>query len=206
MATSTAQTVGFGTLTLSTMTVSILSQIVTAPFLRVSSLSRGNKVARSYREYLAGASSHYGKFYSQDLTHPDGTIFLITSGWKRRGTAVREGSVFLRVREDGALWQIGATLPDSQEHNLGGTFPVLRARGDILGAADLPQYGLAIPGYFAGRYLSTEEIEECFVFDQLNPQRTARPNTLLVPQAAGGVKVLEVATAPVRRLRRPTQV
>jgi len=133
------------------------------------------------------------------VAQPEGTIFLLQSRWVRNASPIRDGAVFVRLRATGPLWQIKAKMPMSAENILGDSFVAFEGRADVLTIEELRTAGVEIPTQYEKRFMSHEEVDECYVFDRLSDETQPRP-VLRTINGADGPKVVEVAPTPARRM------
>lgn len=191
--------VGFGKCNFPVTLTTLTCFRVKAPFIRDSAASSGRSIRGAYREYLAGAVPDFGVLYSKGVEHNQGEVILLQSGWKRRGASIRDAAVFLRLRDGAAKWRIEAKLPTEVQNQYGGQFSVFDGFADVMSLDDLSAAGFEVPRHYREKFMSEEEVDECFLLSQMLPERLARPG-LMVVRDGGKEKVVEVASAPARRI------
>lgn len=172
---------------------------VRTPFYRESGVTTGRQIPGAYAEYLAGAHADHGSLYRKTVEHKMGDVIALQASWKRNGSPLRDGAVFLRLRDGATKWKIEAKLPRSQANRIGGEFVVFEGHADILTVDDLDEAGFALPGSWRDKFMSEEEVDECFVFEQLLAERLPRP-VLTTVIRDGKETVVEVAPKPLRRM------
>lgn len=175
----------------------ISCQRVTAPFKRDSAITSGARVG--YQEFPVAALPQRGALHRFVVSHAEGTLLMLQSRWLRNAAPIRDGAVFLRLRATGPLWRIAAKLPLSAENVVGDTFVAFEGRADVLTIEDLTKAGIVVPSSYEKRFMSPEEVDECYVFDRLSDEIRPRP-VLRTVASADGTKVVEMAAAPARRM------
>ncbi len=192
-------TLGFGKANFPATLATFACFRVRPPFLRDSAVTSGAQQRGQGSDYHAGAIDVHGTLYVRPVSHANGEILLFQSSWKRRGAPIRDGAIFLRLREGAAKWAIHAKLPMEPENRHGAQFKVFEGCADLLSADELMGFGLEAPRMYRQKFMSEEEVDECYVLEELQEERAARPN-LLVVKDGDKTKVVEVASKPQRRL------
>lgn len=201
MTNSTAKvscSVGFGSATLPVTSVVLSAQKVSAPFSRTSAAFSVPRTSLS--RFMVGPVQEFGVLYRTLIEHPVGTVLLIGSRWLRNAASpVRDGAIFLRLRPDAPRWSITATLPANPKNQIGSSFEVFCGHADILGIDALHDIGIVPPRSYESKFMSPEEIDECFVLSKLS--EGTPPPSLVVVGSGSDSRVVEVAAAPARRMR-----
>ena len=192
-------TLGFGKANFPITLTTLTCFRVATPFVRDSAVNSGKQNRGTYREYQLGAIKPQGSVYTVDVEHPQGTIVLLQAAWKRRGAPIRDGAVFLRLRDGAPKWKIKARLPTEHENHHGDLALMFEGYADILAPDDLSTYGIEAPRHWREKFMSMEEVEECFTLEQMQQERIPRPSLLIVNDK-GGKRLVKVAAAPPRRL------
>lgn len=193
-------TLGFGSANFPLTYAGLTCQRVQPPFRRESGVTTGKSSGfGSGTEYLVGAVQERGRVWVRDVAHEQGTILLLQAAWRRSGAPVRDGAIFLRLREHAARWSIKYKLPRDRENVLGGETIAFEGNADILTYEEMAGFGLEVPRTYRDKFLSEEEVDECFVIRQLEEARAARPGLVLVGEGASA-KIVEVAQTPMRRM------
>lgn len=190
---------GFGKATLPGTFASIACFRVTAPFSRDSGVNSGRQDRSYIRDYQVGNIPNYGMLYQRRVEQPLGTVLLLQSGWKQGGIPTKDAALFLRLREGATEWHIDARLPLNQGNTHGDRFRVFEGNADILTAEDLQTYGYEVNRQYRDKFMSREEIDECFILSKATEERVQRPNLMVVGVGADK-KLVEVAQAPLRRM------
>ena len=193
-------TLGFGKANLPVTLASIACFRVQAPFVRDSAANSGKTVRAATRDYSIGIAPDFGSLYSRLVEHKQGEVLLLQSGWKRRGASIRDGAIFLRLRDGAPKWSIIAKLPTEAQNLHGAEFEVFNGFADMLNVEDLESFGMEVPNHYRSKFMSAEEVDECFILRQELPERLPRPGLMRVMEG-GKEKVVEVAKAPARRMR-----
>lgn len=192
-------TLGFGKANLPGTYASIACFRLKPPFMRDSAVNSGRQSRDHMRDYSVGIIEERGMLYQRRVEHDVGTVVMLQSGWKRGGSPIRDGALFLRLREDAVEWRISAKLPLSDGNTFGGEFVVFEGRADMLSADELQTFGFEVNRSYRSRFMAQEEIDECFILQAVSNERTPRPSLMLVGTGAER-KLVEVAAAPSRRL------
>jgi len=192
-------TLGYGKANLSDTLVTYANMKVVAPFSRTSAVTSG-------RRHGQNSSSPVGRF---DMTgalitarseHENGTIILLQASWKRMRAPVADGALFFRLRAGAPLYRVDAKVPTGRENMYGDRFTIFSAYADIMNPDDLQQAGIVLPAQYENKFMSDEEIQECFYLMQLAPESAPRPAPVAILGAAG-VVYREMAQVPARRIR-----
>lgn len=193
-------TLGFGKANFPNTYASFTCQRVSAPFVRDSGVSSGRSMGfNSGQEYMVGAVTEHGSVYVRPVEHEQGRVLLLQTGWRRNGVPIRDGAIFLRLRETAAKWEIRFKVPLDHGNVIGADFIGFTGRADILSADELGTFGLEVPRSYRQKFMSEEEVDECFVLRRLEEERSPRPNLMIVG-AGKEAKIVEVAQAPSRRI------
>ena len=149
--------------------------------------------------YLYGAVEQFGAFYTKTVEHRAGEILLLQGSWKRKSLPVRDGAVFIRLRQSGAHWSIAFKVPMEQQNRIGATALAFEGTGDIMSADELQALGLTVPGSYVNKFMQDEEVDECFELRKLREETSPRPSLIAVVDN-GVTKVVEAPSAPKRRM------
>ncbi len=200
---TTEQTVilGFGKMTLRTQTMSIAALRVRPPFVRDSAVTTSRRQGGTMvTTPVSRFPVIHGNMYSDRCAIPDGTILMFQSQWRRGSVSTKDGCVLLRLRPGAATLNIKARLPHGPESLLGDVYQVFMGNADILSPEEAQVMKIDVPARFIQTYFNLEEVEECFIIDELNPERERKPDIALVSTSQGLV-VKEVPAPATRRMR-----
>lgn len=186
--------------TLATFGVMKLNQNVDVPFKRESAATTGRRIKGADQSTPVGYLDMHGVIVSCKVEHQQGSIILLQVSWKRSGIGLRDGAVFIRLREGAPLLTVHANLPTSRENRYGESFQMFSGYGDILSPHDLKVLGVEVPRGWASSFMSPEEIKECFIVRQIRPETIPRPQLAAVATSEG-IKMREIAQEPMRRIR-----
>ena len=189
---------GYGKANLANVLATYASMKVTAPFNRVTAIQSGKRIGQQHTTPV-GRHDLNGALINSTVAHPYGTVILITASWKRRGASVRDGALFIRLRFGAPTYSIQAKVPVSHESICGDSFTVFAGMGDIMNADELALLGILPNRAYLEKFMSLEELEECFTITQLAGESAPRPSISAVAGPNGTV-VREVLPAPQRRL------
>jgi hypothetical protein len=194
---------GFGKANFPDTLASYTCQKVEAPFVRVSAVTSGKALSGGH-EYLPGSIPHRGTIWVRPVEHPEGTLILLQASWKRSGAPIRDGAVFLKLRNQGAQWEVNFRLPTDACNVVGDSVRAFEGRADILGEQELASIGIEVPRMFRDKFMTDEEVDECFTIVRVSAEIAPRPQRILVGEGRDA-KVVELAAAPLRRMafRRP---
>jgi hypothetical protein len=190
--------IGYGKANLSNTLATYASLKVTAPFNRESALSSGKRVGSSHVSNV-GNTDINGVLINQQVAHENGTIILVTASWKRKGSGIRDGALFLRLRHGAPSYSIQAYVPTGYDNIYGNNFTVFSGSADIMNADELLLMGIQVSRSYVGRFMEHEELEECFSITRIGQETAPRP-VLTAIATAEGMQLKEVAQLPVRRL------
>jgi hypothetical protein len=124
---------------------------------------------------------------------------MITSRWMRGGSPIRDGALFIRLRDGATLWSISAYVPTNHENVCGDNITLFSGYADILGEDELKFFGLDVPRSWIDKFMDHQELEECFRIVQVAAERLPRPSMQAVSTPTG-IQMREVAEEPARRL------
>lgn len=193
--------IAFGKVNLKTAVMTIAPMRVKAPFTRDSAVSTAKRDPYTMATFPVSNYPQVNGIMSRDkCRHPDGTILIIQSQWKRGGAGIRDGAVLLRLRENGPTLNVIAKLPHGLDSQLGDTFSVFMGRADILSPDEAKIFKIEIPNRFVQTFFDPEQVGECFTIEEVQPERSPPPTYALV-NTSHGVEVRALATAPTRRMR-----
>jgi len=192
--------IGYGKENFSQLSVSLMSFVVTAPWVRTLA-GRAFQKQGSTQAYPASAHPDInGMLYQDTIEMPEGTLLLIQASHRYRGASTRDGAFFFQLRANGPMTIVKADLPADRDALNTGKFLMLQGRGDILTCAEAEEaHGLVLPRNFENQFFDEEEVNESFTFS-ITEQGTPRPKTEKVELADGTVASVAV-TRGRRRMR-----
>lgn len=192
-------TFGYGKVNLSDTYASWTCQKITAPFVRVSAVTSGRRHGQDNRSNV-GAHDLNGILIQARSEHEYGTVVLFQAGWKRRGAPIADGAMFFRLRLGAPLYRVYARLPVGRENRYGDRFEVFSGYADLLNSDDLRASGFEVPVQYERKFMVDEEVEECFILEQIAPETVARPAPVAVIGETG-IQLRELPQLPGRRIR-----
>lgn len=172
---------------------------ISAPFQRVSAVTSGRN-AGNKTSANPGRFDHSGYLIQQNVEHAFGTILLLQVSWLRSGAALRDGAIFLKLREGAPTYNINATVPTDHDNSFGDRFTMFSGMADILSAEDLQREEIVLNRSYASKFMEEDEQEECFSIFQVAPGRLPRPSLVEIESPTGTV-LAEMSQTPSRRLR-----
>lgn len=190
--------VGYGKANLSSTLATYACMKVTAPFARVSAASSGPKVG-SAMVTAVGSHQINGVLINNQVQHPNGTVILLTASWKRGGSPIRDGALFIRLRFGAPHYNVLAKVPLGAENICGDSFVIFSGTGDIMNADELLERGIEVQRSYVSRFMDEEELGECFILNRLAPESIKRPELVTIA-TPDGTKLVEVSQAPTRRM------
>lgn len=196
---------GFGRANFPATSASYACFRVQAPFNRDTGINSGTQDRGYGKEYMAGAISAYGTLYERKVTHPMGTILILQVGEKRRGAPIRDGALFLRLRDGAPRWKVEGRIPTDACNMHGDRFTMFVGNADILTVDELDSFGIEANRMYREKFMSEEQIDECFILTMEAKEVKPRPNVMVVGEGKSR-RTVEVAVAPSRRLRLPKKV
>lgn len=177
-----------------------LSAVVTYPFKRVG-VSQCFKVKGTTVFPASTAPQINGKMFQSSFDLPDGTILLLQANHRAKGANLRDGAIFIRVREKGPRLLVLAKMVPAMESTLGENMSMFEGCGDILSYEEVVSLGYAPPYSYERNYCNAQEIKECFEVVGFSQGTAPKPELRAVESAKGEVKAIAVAPAPARRMR-----
>lgn len=190
---------GYGACNFSNTSASVAVMKVEPPFQRTLAVNSGAKLGSSTR-HNSGTLDLHGFLVHQRCDHPNGTILLVQVGWKRSGSPIREGALFLRLRAGAPQYRVMAKLPTNAENRYGDRFMCFTGFADILNESDLTVSDLKVNERYTERFMSPEEMDEVLEISQLTAATIPRPSLTAV-STPEGLQMREIAQTPSRRLR-----
>lgn len=191
--------IGYGACNYSNTGAKVAVMKVEPPFKRSLAATSGAMRGGPTR-HNSGTLDLHGFLVSQRSEHDNGTILLVQVGWTRSGSPIREGALFFRLRAGAPQYRVTAKLPVTAENRYGDRFTTFTGFADILNEADLVVAGLQVNRRYTERYMSEEELEECFEISVVTPETTPRPSLSAV-STPEGLQMREIAQMPSRRMR-----
>ena len=98
--------IGYGKVNYDVSSATLTSFVVEQPFDRVLASKALSKSSQTQRLPSSDTPNINGWLYHDTLNAPDGTIILVQMQARSHGLSVRDGSVFLRVRDGGPMMLI----------------------------------------------------------------------------------------------------
>ena len=191
-------TLGFGAANYPSIRMTTGNMRVRPPFIRESAVTSG-KPSGIGMYTLAGRVSAFGSWSSRPVEHPEGTIILLQSGWKRAGAPLRDGAIFIRLRDGAPEYKIHSKVPLCAENACGDRLLAFHGRGDILSPDELIMYSIEANSSYRNKFMQADEIDECFIIEITAAETAPRP-ALKAVIVDGERKVIETAVAAPRRL------
>ncbi len=191
-------TAGFGKANLSNVLATYSSMKVTAPFMRTTAINSG----KTHGQKIAlpvGRADHHGILLSQHVEHDNGTIIMVQASWKRNGSPIRDGALFVRLRAGAPLYNIIAKVPIGEQNIVGDSFMIFSGYADIMSLDDLQDNGIEVNGGFIRRFIQMDELEECFRISMMAPETVPRPQLTEV-EGQNGPEMQPLAAPPLRRI------
>ena len=190
---------GFGKINFPNTTVSLSCMKVESEFSRKSAVNSGRRIGQTHT-YNFGVIEAYGQGFVSEVEHDEGVIILVQSSWKRGMLGLRDGAIFIRLRNAGPKWKITAKLPTDAQNIHGDAFEMFSGRGDLLSIETLNEVGIIPFKNYTDRYMLDEEVDECYSI-QLTDKGSPPPilKSISTPE---GVKIVEIEPPPVRRIIR----
>lgn len=192
---------GYGKAVFSTSSATLSGFAVEAPFVRTLTSKRFTKRSATLRIPVSNTPDIDGFLFMDTVDVPDGTICMVQMSFKYRGSGLRDGAIFIRVREEGAGYLIKAILPhDPRSVLTSNKHTVFAGAGDILTIEDLDKLGITPPANFVSAFMDEEEVRECFEIVSTRPQRSAPPVEEIY-EAHDGTQVKLNIQRKARRMR-----
>lgn len=135
-----------------------------------------------------------GGFFNQVFDIPDGTILRLQASKTYRGLVSSEAAIHIRVRSDAATLSVALITPVDRRNDLD-QVSAFMGRGDILSSDELLEMGVELSKSFVNRFLCIDEINECFIVTEIEPE-------LNRPPAIVGVIVPENGANPIHITRK----
>jgi hypothetical protein len=190
---------GFGKANLSNTFATYANMLVTPPFKRISAIAAGKRGGGGGADQV-GTHQDNGVIVRNRVEHAWGSIILLQVAWKRGGVPIKDGAIFIRLRQGAPLYRILGILPMGRDNLLGRTFVMFSGYGDIMNEEDLTMANLQVNRSYTQKFMSEEELEECFEITQLAPATQERPSVTAVATPEG-IQLRELGAIPARRFR-----
>lgn len=193
--------IGYGKANFSTSSITIAGFVVEPDFVRTLASKKLGKAGRTLATPVSDYPDIDGWLFSDQISAPEGTIFLIQASVKFRAVGIRDGGIFIRSRTEGKGLLITASIPHDAKCTLNShNHVVFSGYGDVLTAEDLEAEGLDIPKNYRNAFMNEEEVEECFNVQVLRNAIAAAPS-IETHVAEDGSKVVLKVEKGVRRMR-----
>lgn len=192
--------VGYGKVTYPYNSATLASFVVTPEFTREASTKKLLKTTKTIVVPATTTPKNDGYMYIDKLDAPDGCILLCQLQVRSLGASVRDGAVFIRVRESGPLISVTANLPLGGQPECPETHAAFNGRGDVLDLEDLAVMNIVPSDRYINAFMSEVEIAECFCIEELSSGREGKPIVVQEVNSAGETVML-VAPRARRNIR-----
>lgn len=189
---------GYGKANFDTIGASYSTMKVEPPFRRVSAYTSGQRSGEQ-KASPVGQHGHQGVLLTGNVQHDEGAIVLLQAAWNTKGSPLREGALFLKLRVGAPLYNVMAFIPMNHANICGDQFMIFSGEADIMNLDDLEAAGIEANRGYVSRYMEEDELAECFRIVEVRPARQARP-TLEAIATPSGTEMREVAQMPARRM------
>lgn len=194
-------TIGYGAANFANQSTRLSGFVVEAPFARTLVSKKFPKARPTTPIPCSEHPKINGYLYLDVCDIPDGTIIQVQTQWSHRGSSLRDGAVFLRMREHGPLIVVNARLPaDGSSLLPNSTFMVFSGRADVLDPNELGSFGITTSRAFLSAFCDTEEVEECYDI-QMVAEEVAPAPTITTEVNGDGETVVFTSTQAARRVR-----
>lgn len=191
---------GYGKANFDTNSVTIATFAVSSGFARTFP----NRVFGVKGRVQPFPASHYpeinGTLMLATFDVPDGNIIAVQASHRVRGMSMRDGTVFIRAREQGAMYAITAVLPTHRDSLVGTGHLVFQGRGDLVGLYELDEMGMSPNQGYVDGFLDPHELAECFDIRQLDDPISSAPKVEHAINMSGEA-VTFTSSVPRRRIR-----
>lgn len=190
---------GYGKANFDTIGATYATMKVEPPFKRNSAYTSGQ---RSGEQRVTPVSLHpdrHGVLLTGNVQHDEGTIIVLQVAWNMKGSPIRDGALFLKLRIGAPLYNVMAFIPGNHANICGDQFMIFSGEADIMNLDDLEAAGIEANRGYVSRYMEQDELAECFRIVEVHPARQARPSLEAIATATG-TEMREVAQMPARRL------
>ena len=195
-----AVSIGYGKVTFDSSSVSLVCFAVEPTFARDFPAKKYPQRGRVQTFPASQYPDVNGTLMLNTLEVPDGAILCLQSSHRSNGISMRDGAVFLRVREQGPLLVINSNLPVNRASLLTSTHVMFQGRADLLSLDELADEGiLPNKGWIEG-FMEPDEISQCFDIEQLDSEKSAPPKVEVLT-GMSGEKVALKTSQPTRRIR-----
>ncbi len=192
--------VGFGKVTFATSSASLSAFKVEPVFERVLASKALTKVGQTQRIPASDKPQFDGWLYQDTINAPEGTILCAQLQVRSNGVAIRDGSIFLRIRGDAPLIIITAHMPASIGSTLqANNCTAFSGRADLLTIEELAEYDITPSKNYVTAFCQEDEIGECFTITEAS-QGVAKPVVERLVNSQGETVVFN-APRLTRRIR-----
>jgi hypothetical protein len=143
----------------------------------------------------------HGQWYRHALIAEDGVILFFTGSAYVSRRPMYDAGAIIRLRQSGPFQRVRFVLPTEPSATFQ-SLPMFTGRGDLLTPKELEELGYAINRGQIDTFFDEEELEEALIVEELGAAIEDKPTLMTVRQNDGSESVLEVPSAPKRRLRR----
>lgn len=193
--------IGFGKINFDNSSASLSAYVVEPPFVRNFPSKVYNRQGKLQVFPVSQHPEINGTLHIDTLQIPqDGAILLFQNSHRMRGSPIRDGAVWIRLREQGPALTVAAKLMPHRESMVGESFLVFQGRGDLIGLEDAAESGIVPSRSWVDGFMIAEEIAEQFDIHELSPERSAKPRLERIKTMSGNEVTLKVS-APGRRIR-----
>lgn len=193
--------IGYGKVNYDVSSATLTSFVVEQPFDRVLASKALSKSSQTQRLPSSDTPNINGWLYHDTLNAPDGTIILVQMQARSHGLSVRDGSVFLRVRDGGPMMLIIAKFEiNIRSSQYAESHVAFSGCADILQASELSEYGITPSNRYIDAFMSQDEIDECFDIQELSTG-SPKPVRETVVNASG-----ESVTFTTQRITRRIRI
>lgn len=192
--------IGYGKATFPDASATLTTFTVETPWVRQFPNAKYESVGKAQAFGVTEFPQISGNLMLASMSIPDRSVLCLQLSQKAKGLPLRDGAVWLSVREKGPSITIAGNLPIHHESLLGPRFLMFQGRADILSADEVEDAGYEPLRAWIDAFMFEEEVEECFMVSELGPEIESRPRTEVVTSLSGEkVKIQGVASR--RRIR-----
>lgn len=196
--------IGYGKETFATNSASLSAFVVEPEFVR----NLPSKVFKRQGHCQRFPASQYpeinGSFYLDSVSVPEGTVIVLQSSHRVKSSSIRDGAIFIALRNDGAMLSISANLPSDKDSLVNGSFLTFQGRGDILNLDELAMFGIVPPKNYINGFLDPEQVEECYTITVMAPAQSSKPVFEKLKDREGNVVLAKQRPGRKISLRRLT--
>ena len=191
---------GYGKINFDNMSATLTAFVIEPGFVRNFPSKKFSRRGRAQSFPCSQYPDINGTLMLDTLEIPDGVVICLQASQRRNAIAMRDGAVFIRIREQGPMLVVNASIPIHRESLIGTSHLVFQGRGDLMSLDDLAESGSTPTNGWIQGFMDSEEIIQCFDIRELDSEQAPAPKLERIVNMSGNTVTLQSAI-PSRRIR-----